>query len=84
MDSQTRRGERHVLQQRGAGLDIQTKTGVACVLLTASDGQVQQPIRTFSTLTAALLALANWLETLAITQSALECTGVYWHPVWNV
>lgn len=74
----------HVLHQRCAGLDIHKKTVVACVLLTASDGQVQKQIRTFSTMTADLLALADWLETLAVTHIALESTGVYWHPVFNL
>jgi transposase len=53
-------------------------------LITTPDGQVQKQIRTFSTMTIDLLALADWLDTLAITHIALESTGVYWHPVFNL
>lgn len=73
-----------VLHQRCAGLDVHKKTVVACILITTPDGQVQKQIRTFSTMTADLLALADWLETLAVTHIALESTGVYWHPVFNL
>jgi transposase len=73
-----------VLHQRCAGLDIHKKTVVACILITNPDGQVQKQIRTFSTMTVDLLALADWLEILAVTHIALESTGVYWHPVFNL
>jgi transposase len=45
---------------------------------------VQKQIRTFSTMTVDLLALADWLETFGVTHIALESTGVYWHPVFNL
>jgi transposase len=73
-----------VLHQRCAGLDVHKKTVVACILITSPDGQVQKQIRTFSTMTVDLLALADWLETFAVTHIALESTGVYWHPVFNL
>jgi hypothetical protein len=50
---------------------------VACVLLTQSDGTVQREVRTFSTMTAELLALADWLDSQQVSQVALESTGVF-------
>ena len=50
-----------VLSPRCAGLDIHQKTVVACVVLTVPDGTVQQYTQTFLTMTAGLLALADWL-----------------------
>jgi transposase len=64
--------------------DFQGKTVVACVLLTAEDGTVQRLVRTFSTMTADLLALVDWLDQLEVTHSAMESTGVFWWPLFNV
>src|SRR6266516_4740823 len=67
-----------------AGLDVHKKTVVACILLTAPSGKVSQEVRTFSTTTAGLLALADWLASHRVTHVAMESTGVYWRPVFNI
>jgi transposase len=66
------------------GLDIHKKTIVACVLLTDPDGTSQRIVRTFGTMTADLLALGDWLDWQAVTQVAMESTGVLWRPIFNV
>ena len=66
------------------GLDVHKRTVVACVLFTQPDGTVQREVRTFSTMTAELLALADWLDSQQVTQGALESTGVFWRPVFNL
>jgi transposase len=73
-----------VIHERCAGLDIHKKTVVVTVLITQANGQVQKFTRTFSTMTAELLALADWLDSLQVIQIAMESTGVFWHPVYNV
>ncbi len=73
-----------VQYQRCAGLDVQKRTVVACVRLTTAQGEVQQEVRTFGTMTADLLALGDWLAGYAVEQVAMESTGVYWRPVFNV
>jgi transposase len=73
-----------VVYERCCGLDVHKKTVVACVLVTETGGQMQRHIRTFSTMTTGLLALADWLESMSITVVALESTGVYWRPVFNL
>ncbi len=73
-----------VVHERCCGLDVHKKTVVACVLITDSKGKVQRSIRTFRTLTADLLALDDWLESLGVTHIAMESTGVYWRPVFNI
>jgi transposase len=65
-------------------LDVHKKTVVACVLLTLPDASVQRFVRTFSTMTADLLALDDWLRDLGVDQIALESTGVFWRPVFNL
>lgn len=57
---------------------------MACALLTQADGSVLRRVRTFGTMTADLLALSDWLAGLEVAQIALESTGVYWKPVFNV
>jgi transposase len=73
-----------VLHARCCGLDVHKKTVVACVLITADDGGVDRQVRTFSTMTPDLVVLADWLSSLGVTHVALESTGVYWRPVFNV
>lgn len=73
-----------VVYERCCGLDVHKKTVVACVLVTETGGQMQRHIRTFATMTAGLLALADWLESMSVTVVALESTGVYWRPVFNL
>ena len=72
-----------VLHARCAGLDVHKDTVVACVRLAAGD-DVQQEVRSFSTTTQGLLALADWLFASRVTHAAMEATGVYWKPVWHV
>jgi transposase len=67
-----------------AGLDIHKETVVACVRKATGGGKVQQEVRTFRTETSGLLALADWLTDEQVTHAAMESTGVYWKPVWNL
>jgi len=71
-------GELYVL--RGCGLDIHKKTVVACIM---GDGQKKE-IRTFSTFTDELLELKKWLKSNGITHVAMESTGIYWKPIFNI
>ncbi len=73
-----------VVHARCCGLDVHKKSVVACVLLTREDGTVQRQVRSFGTMTADLLALADWLTAARVTHVAMESTGVYWRPVFNL
>ena len=66
------------------GLDVHKKTVVACLLTPGADGKPTKQIRTFGTMTADLVALADWLAAAGCTHVALESTGVYWKPIWNL
>jgi len=66
-----------------AGLDIHKETVVACIRK-VSGGTVRKEVRTFRTETSGLLALADWLTDEGVTHAAMESTGVYWKPVWNI
>jgi transposase len=73
-----------VVHERCCGLDVHKRSVVACVLITRPDGAVERQVRTFKTMTTDLLALADWLQRLEVTHVAMESTGVYWRPVYNL
>jgi transposase len=73
-----------VVQERCCGLDVHKRTVTACVLLPGERGKAQKSVRTFRTLTRDLLALSDWLASLGVTHVAMESTGVYWRPVFNI
>jgi transposase len=57
---------------------------VACALVSAGAGPARKEVRTFGTTTDEVVALADWLAGLGVTRVALEATGVYWQPIWNL
>ncbi len=73
-----------VKYERCCGIDVHKATVVACVIVSGASGHVQKRTRTFSTMTGDLQALAQWLTETRCTQVAMESTGVYWKPVYNV
>jgi transposase len=73
-----------VVYEYCCGLDIHKKTVVACVVVPGAGKEPHKEIRTFHTMTADLLELADWLTLKQVTHVALESTGVYWKPAWNV
>jgi transposase len=72
-----------VMYPNCAGLDVHKETVVACVRLAAGN-EASQLVRTFATTTAGLIELGEWLEENGCTHVAMEATGVYWKPVWQV
>src|SRR5437773_6282195 len=73
-----------VVNEYCCGLDIHKRTVVACVVVPGPDKRPRKEIRTFNTMSADLLELADWLTAQRVTHVALESTGVYWKPAWNV
>ncbi|MDP2729712.1 MAG: IS110 family transposase, partial [Dehalococcoidales bacterium] len=68
-----------VVYPRCCGLDIHKKSVVACAITSGG-----KETRTFSTMTKDLLELKNWLLSLEVTHVAMESTGVYWKPIYNL
>jgi len=68
-----------VIYERCCGMDVHKKTVVACVI--TPEGQ---QIRSFKTTTKELLSLSDWLSEHKITHIAMESTGVYWQPIYNL
>lgn len=73
-----------VLHACCAGLDVHKKTVVACVRRVAPTGRVTKSIKTFAAMTADLLDLSDWLVGQGVKVVAMESTGSYWKPVFNL
>ncbi|HEX6232702.1 MAG TPA: IS110 family transposase [Jiangellaceae bacterium] len=73
-----------VLYARCCGLDVHKRSVVACLVLPGSTAKPRKEIRTFGTMTDDLLALGDWLAGAGCTHVAMESTGVYWQPIWNL
>ena len=72
-----------VLHPRCCGLDVHKSSISACILVQEA-GRVQKHQRRFGAMTQDLQELGNWLRQFEVTQVAMESSGVYWKPVWNI
>lgn len=72
-----------ILVERGAGLDVHKKSVTVCVM-TTEGRKVVKTIRRFSTFHRELVELREWLVEMRLTHAAMEATGEYWKPVYEV
>jgi transposase len=73
-----------LMYERCAALDVHKKTVTACPRRTQSKGKVTSEVRTFGTTTPELLEMLDWLTEWAVTTVAIESTGEFWKPVFNL
>jgi transposase len=73
-----------VIHSRCCGIDVHKATVAACLLCSDAGGAPRKEVRTFGTMTADLLGLVDWLVAVGCTPVAMESTGVYWKPVYNL
>jgi transposase len=76
--------EMDILYQRCAGFDVHKKTVKVCLLIRQEKGQASKEFQTYGTTTRELLDMADWLREQQCTHVAMEGTGVYWKPVYNL
>jgi transposase len=75
--------EMEIIVERCAGLDVHKKSVEVCARV-MKDRRVQKTVRRFATMTEDLESLADWLTKLGVTHVAMESTGVYWKPIFNI
>lgn len=68
-----------VVYERCCGLDVHKKIIVACIITSE-----KKEIRTFGTLTEELMKLVDWIKDEQCQCVAMESTGVYWKPIYNL
>jgi transposase len=73
-----------VVVERPGALDVHKASVTACVRVPDERGRRDEHVAQFSTTVQGLLGLRDWLAAHAVTQVAMEATGVYWKPVWAI
>lgn len=73
-----------VIVSRGCGLDVHQSLIVACLMIGKPGRRVRKQIRSFTAMKHDLEALRDWLKAEGCTHVAMESTGVYWKPVYNI
>ncbi len=68
----------------GAGLDVHKDSIEACVRRMSAGGKAEHEVRHWGTTTRDLVAMAEWLGAIGVTHVAMESTGVYWKPIFNI
>ena len=68
----------------GAGWDVPKKSVEACGRRLEPGGRLHQETRHWGTMTRDLLEMADWLEAEGVTDVAMESTGVFWKPIFNI
>lgn len=73
-----------IVYERCAGLDVHKKNVKACFSSPGKNGQRSKETRTYLTMTGTLLEMRDWLKQQGCTHVAMEATGVYWKPIYNL
>jgi len=73
-----------IVYERCAGLDVHKKSVMACLITPAPNGERRKERQTFSTMTPDLVRLRDWLKEQQCSQVAMESTGVFWKPIFNI
>jgi transposase len=68
-----------VVNERCCGLDIHKKSITACAITPKG-----KEIQTFGTMTHDLIKLIDWIKSKSCSHAAMESTGVYWKPIYNL
>jgi transposase len=75
---------RDIVHQRCCGPDVHKDQIAACVRWAKDNGEIEQETRVFGTTTDQLRSLGDWMRGHGVQLVAMESTGVYWRPVWNM
>ena len=73
-----------VVHTHCCGLDIHKKSIAACIIVPGTKGNSRKEIRTFGTMTNDIVKLSEWLSACVVTHVAMESTGEYWKPIFNI
>jgi len=66
------------------GLDVHKKTVVTTIIVPDGQGGLRKETHTFETMTVELLALSDWMLSHGVAHVAMESTGEYWKPIYNI
>src|SRR5262249_42328405 len=67
-----------------AGLDVHKESVEACVRRIEPNGRLHQQTQHWGTMTCDLLAMADWMTAQGVAHVAMESTGIFWKPIYNI
>jgi len=70
--------------ERCCGIDVHKETLTACIMIGDEGKVTKKEIRTYSTMTEEIVQLRDWLKSEGVTHAAIESTGIYWRPIFNI
>ena len=73
-----------IIYERCCGVDVHKRSVAACLIVPGTHGEPRKEIQTFGTMPEDLLELSDWLAAVGCTHVAMESTGVYWKPLYNL
>jgi transposase len=73
-----------VVHEHCCGVDVHKRFITACLIVPGASGKLSKEVQTFRTMTADLERFRDWLLAAGCTHVAMESTGVYWKPVYNL
>lgn len=73
-----------ILYDACAGLDVHKASVSACVRRVDARGRAANKVREFQTMTEDILRMGDWMASQGVRHVAMESTGVYWKPIWNL
>ncbi len=74
----------NIVYERCAGIDVHKRSVVVCTITPDQQGQRHKQRDTFSTMMPDLLRMRQWFQSLGVTHVAMESTGSFWKPIFNV
>src|SRR3546814_1782964 len=80
MTQSNRQSSMPIIHPNAAGIDIGSKFHVVAV----GNDKAKEPVRTFQSFTTDLHAMAKWLKSCEVTSIAMESTGIYWIPAFEI
>lgn len=72
------------IYERCCAIDVHKETLTACIMIGKGGKLTNKEIKTFSTMTEDIERLREWLKSERVTHVAIESTGIYWRPVFNI
>lgn len=70
--------------ERSCGIDVHKETLTACIIIGKNGKVIKKEIRTYKTMTEDIEKLRDWLKAERVTHVAMESTGIYWRPIFNI
>ncbi len=73
-----------VIYEKCCGIDVHKKTATACIMISNGNRIIKKEIRTYTTMTCDIEKMRDWFKEEGVAHIAIESTGIYWRPLYNI